>query len=492
MTRRSLALLLLVPPLVLAATGAARAALYVPTKTADGADGACDADCSLREAVIAANAHPGEDVVVLRPGFYQLEILGDDDAAASGDLDVTDALSILGDGAPDTAIFAGGSNGLLGDRILDVGAGTSLVLRDLQLVSGRAPGDGGGIRNRGTLTMLRSEIAGCVATGNGGAIFSDAGSTLTVTESALITSTAVSGGGIATSGETQLANVTLDSNQAQTGGGIYRSSASHLVLNNVTLTFNSATIKGGGIFAESSVFVGLAPRLTNSLLAANIAPSDPDCSGSFDSSYNVIANATGCDGASAANHDLLGTAQSPLDAKLGALRVQGGDTHTHEILAGSPAIDAGNPAAAGEGACEATDQRGAGRPAGLRCDAGAFEVTTTCVPGGTTLCLGEGGRFRVTADWRTTSGNGLATSVTFTRDSGYLWFFSPDNVEVTIKVLDACIFSDRFWVFASGMTDVEVHLTVTDTRTGTVKTYNNPLGRTFTTTLDTNAFATCP
>ena len=488
MHRYRFAVLLL--SLVLGTVGA-HAAVFAPTKLTDGADGTCDADCSLREAVQAANAHAGEDVIVLRAGVYQLELVGDDDTGAAGDLDVTDALSILGDGAPDTSIFGTYGSGLPGDRILDVAAGASLDLRAVKLVVGKVQGDGGCIRNRGTLTVARSEIAGCSATGNGGGIHNDNGATLTVTDSAIFASTAAAGGGLATGGETRLANVTVDSNQAQSGsgGGIYRASTAHLVLNNVTLTFNSATARGAGIFAESSVFVGLAPRVTNSLLAANIGPSEPDCSGSLDSSYNVIGNASGCNGPSTANHDLLGTAQAPLDAKLAhGLRVQGGETVTHEILAGSPAIDAGNPAAAGDGACEATDQRGAARPAGPRCDAGAFEVTTACVPGGNTLCLGEGGRFRVTADWRSAEGNGLATTVGFTRDAGYLWFFSPENVEVTIKVLDACIFNDRFWVFSSGMTDVEVHVTVTDTHTGAVKTYNNPLGRTFATTLDTNAF----
>ncbi len=60
---------------------------------------------------------------------------------------------------------------------------------------------------------------------------------------------------------------------------------------------------------------------------------------------------------------------------LGPLANNGGPTQTHALLAGSPAIDAGNPATPGSGgnACEATDQRGYARPAGLACDIGAYE-----------------------------------------------------------------------------------------------------------------------
>jgi hypothetical protein len=67
-------------------------------------------------------------------------------------------------------------------------------------------------------------------------------------------------------------------------------------------------------------------------------------------------------------------------------------------------------------------------------------------------------------------------------------------VEAVVKVLDACSFpgAPRFWVFAAGLTNVEVVLTVTDTATGAVKTYTNPLNRAFQPVQDTAAFATCP
>lgn len=55
-----------------------------------------------------------------------------------------------------------------------------------------------------------------------------------------------------------------------------------------------------------------------------------------------------------------------------------------------------------------------------------------------------------------------------------------------------CLSSSRYWVFAGGLTNVQVTTTVTDTQTGTVKIYTNPLGQAFQPTQDTSAFATCP
>jgi hypothetical protein len=104
--------------------------------------------------------------------------------------------------------------------------------------------------------------------------------------------------------------------------------------------------------------------------------------------------------------------------------------------------------------------------------------------------LGE--RFLVTADWRTADGaSGTATAVSLTGETGYFWFFSPGNVELVVKVLNACSPFDRFWVYASGLTNVEVELTVTDTWTGQSKTYSRPGGSMFAPLADTSSFGGC-
>src|SRR5439155_2998816 len=87
----------------------AAAATFTVTKTADTNDGNCDTDCSLREAIIAANASPGMDTIIIPPGTYLLSIPGmEEDAAATGDLDITDGLILTGAGAASTIIDGGG------------------------------------------------------------------------------------------------------------------------------------------------------------------------------------------------------------------------------------------------------------------------------------------------------------------------------------------------------------------------------------------------
>jgi len=117
---------------------------------------------------------------------------------------------------------------------------------------------------------------------------------------------------------------------------------------------------------------------------------------------------------------------------------------------------------------------------------------TTCTPGATTLCLNNN-RFKVEATFNTTSGQiGQAQVVKLTDETGYLWFFDASNIEVVVKALNACSFNNRYWIYAAGLTDVHVVVTVTDTQTGVFKTYNNPQGHAFLPILDSSAFATCP
>ena len=105
----------------------------------------------------------------------------------------------------------------------------------------------------------------------------------------------------------------------------------------------------------------------------------------------------------------------------------------------------------------------------------------------------QGGRFEVQTTWRTSDGQtGVGTPSPLTSETGTFWFFSPSNVEVIVKVLDACSSpSDRFWVFAGGLTDVAVDMTVTDTASGETKVYHNPPSTPFRPIQDTAAFATC-
>jgi hypothetical protein len=115
----------------------------------------------------------------------------------------------------------------------------------------------------------------------------------------------------------------------------------------------------------------------------------------------------------------------------------------------------------------------------------------TCFSDATTLCLNDG-RFKVQARWSAGTSSGAGSVVSQTGDSGQLYFFNADNTELTVKVLNACGVNDRYWVFASGLTNVEVLITVTDTHAGRVRQYFNPRSRAFAPVQDVGAFATCP
>jgi hypothetical protein len=129
-------------------------------------------------------------------------------------------------------------------------------------------------------------------------------------------------------------------------------------------------------------------------------------------------------------------------------------------------------------------------PIGVRAD----PATTGggCVASPTAICLNDN-RFRLEATFQL-PGQPVASAraVKMTDDTGFLWFFNDNNVEAVVKVLGACGINNRYWVFAGGLTNVRTVVTVTDTQTGTVKTYTNPQNTTFQPIQDTNAFATCP
>lgn len=76
-------------------------------------------------------------------------------------------------------------------------------------------------------------------------------------------------------------------------------------------------------------------------------------------------------------------------------------------------------------------------------------------------------------------------------ETALFWFFSPDNTEMLVKVLDGCAINDRFWVFASAATDLAFTLTVTDLHTAEVRSYENFDGQPAVAINDTDAFATC-
>jgi len=114
-------------------------------------------------------------------------------------------------------------------------------------------------------------------------------------------------------------------------------------------------------------------------------------------------------------------------------------------------------------------------------------ATALCAPGARRLCLNNN-RFAVEVTWKDFQGHtGPGTAVPLTGDTGTFWFFDAANVELVVKVLDGRPVNNKLWVFYGALSNVEYTVTVTDTQTGTVRTYKNPSGQ-FASVADTNAF----
>lgn len=118
------------------------------------------------------------------------------------------------------------------------------------------------------------------------------------------------------------------------------------------------------------------------------------------------------------------------------------------------------------------------------------DQTGDCTDSDTLVCVNE--RFAVQVDWDDSSQSGSAEGVAFDSDSGFFFFHDENQADLVVRVINGCSFDERFWVFASSLTDVGYALTVTDTATGDSQTYDSSIGDPVPTIQDTSAFATCP
>jgi CSLREA domain-containing protein len=230
--------------LLLLATGAAPvagAATFTVTKTADTLDGACDSDCSLREAIDAANASAGADTIILPAMYFRIarptprdpeqddNVTVDEDANAVGDFDVTGDLLIKG--KPGAVVDGSGT-----ERVFEVMTGVAAEFRDFDIRRGYERERGAGVANAGTLKLVRMKLrlnqaASAFNRGQGGAIANTG--TLSIADSAVLDNLAAGGeasagegGGIWNSGRLNVwttrfaGNVTRDDNDIGGGGAI--------------------------------------------------------------------------------------------------------------------------------------------------------------------------------------------------------------------------------------------------------------------------------
>ncbi len=228
------------------------ATTFPVTKTADTNDGTCDPDCSLREAIDAANTNPGADDVPVPAGTYLLTL---------GQLVVSDDVSIAGVGQTNTIIDGNGT-----DRVFDIQAASGVVaISGVTIQNGNVDSQGGGIRNYADLSLTDSTVSGNTAYTHGGGIYAGPYGEMIITNSTVSGNVALySGGGIGSEhyGDQTLTNSTVSGNTAGwVGGGI---NGDFFFITNSTVSENTAYQGGGGINGD---FLSI----TNSAVSENTA-----------------------------------------------------------------------------------------------------------------------------------------------------------------------------------------------------------------------------
>jgi Right handed beta helix region len=389
-------------------------------------DGVCQTvtpgDCTLRAAIMQANALNGDDTITLPASVIVLNLTGvAEDLSALGDLDITSNMTINGASATTTMIDG---SGLVTERVFQILSG-NVTISNVTIQGGHAGSENGGgvLVSGGSLNLTNTKVTNNSATSGGGVAIT--GGSLTVNFSTIGSDTGPSpntasnnGGGLFVGGNanTTVNNSTFSFNQAKAGGGVYVSNGSTVTLNNSTISSNSVTGTdvtdgGGGLFAAgtanlNSVTVanntvngtgagggllqlGGTINVRNTIIADNINPaSSPDCSGTLTSrGYNLLENNAGCNGlANNVNGDIVVVSINPSTTfALDGLNNNGGSTRTHAISNGVGstsvlAIDRGNPGGCNDGGSNFnTDQRGPGfsRTQNFHCDIGAFEYIFT-------------------------------------------------------------------------------------------------------------------
>ena len=319
-------------------------------------DNIINCNCTLREQIITFNTGQAVDmcsfspepVISLTAGTYSLSLTGaGEDAAKTGDLDITSDLTIIGAGADKTMIDASD----LGDRAIHILAAT-VNISGVTIMKGQ-----GGIRNEGTLVLSESTLDNndLISTNNGGGL--DNIGTLKINRSTLSNNTAPNGGGLSNTlgGTAILTNTTISSNGAESGGGIFNTNL--LTITHTTIVSNSST-GGNGLLNTGTASFG------HTIIANNTIGMDCAGTGTF------VSNNYNLDSDNSCNLSLTGdiTGTNPL---LGPLQVNPpGSTATHAVSNGTPPYNNGNAFFV---APPTVDQRDQPRVCDGRIDIGAFE-----------------------------------------------------------------------------------------------------------------------
>ena len=323
----------------LAAAPAAGAADFTVTTLADAGPG------SLRQALQSANSQVGADRILFRSGLSGTINLSDR-------LVASDAVQILGPGASRLTLRGGAFH------ILEVDygpPGTPVAVSGLTFTgsSPPSPQNGGAIANfNGDLTVSDSVVTGNDAE-RGGGIYGD--SPIQVRDSTVSgNSSTYPGGGIFSQNSTvTVERSTISGNTSGSNGGGISGFQSDITLTSSTVAGNHAVgpYPGGGVAVAGG---GATGTLTNTIVANNTAPNDPDIFEGVGSSVSASFSLVEDPGNTTISP---GSNLTGVDPKLGPLQDNGGPTRTHAVLPGSPAID--------KGMASGADQRGAPRPFNL-------------------------------------------------------------------------------------------------------------------------------
>jgi CSLREA domain-containing protein len=387
--------------------GGANASTFAVNKTADTNDGICDSDCSLREAVGAANSVATNDTIIFSIPDSQCpnKICNLPINLSFGHVTATNngELTIQGKGWMWTVLSGG-----IG--ILSNGGNTNFVVNDLRItgaVNGDSGSVGAGFYNDGTATLNRVLLDNNRA-GSCHGIYSLGN--LTINDSAIYGNFGIShGGGICSGGTTtNIINSSVNGNNSQNGmgGGIFNSGT--LNLTNSTVSGNNAGTYGGAVTNTGIV------NLNNSTIADNVAGGaggfwhfnsggsriirsrnsiyfnaqflarygsdiDNQWLGTVTSlTNNFVSIGTFSGLINGANGDVVGTIAAPILPILSPIGRYGGNSFSQIPLSSSPLLETGNNcvmtltcASDNPAAAINTDQRGAIRTGNV--DDGAIE-----------------------------------------------------------------------------------------------------------------------
>jgi CSLREA domain-containing protein len=332
--------------IILFTAALANAATFTVTKTADTSDGVCDADCSLREAITAANSAATDDEILFSSLFNNAQTItlnGNElTISSNGSLTITGVgNSLLQISAnSQSRVFRINSNSTVTLKNMTVSGGNSfsggggiysvnsgLTLINLIVRNNVSNGTGGGINSyNGELTVDNTTVVSNFSTDKGGGIYSSLGS-MTITNSTItdnsgdgiyktdgmsnITNTVISnnrGRGLLNDGTATLNNVHVSNNNGtgiviggtmtinnskiigntpgQGAGGIFIGTAD-VTINNSTISYNHSTGSGGGIY-----YFGGRLTINSSSITNNSA--EIDGGGIYNQSGTFITNSTIC------------------------------------------------------------------------------------------------------------------------------------------------------------------------------------------------------